>query len=60
MSWEKSKIKLDPMGLTLMGLTTLHSAYGPGDNCYILVVIETTQTCLNLGVELRERILLLF
>ena len=44
-----------------MGLiSSLHSAYGPGDYCYILVVIENSQTCLDLGVQLRKRILLLF
>ena len=49
MSWEKSKTKFDSMGVTLMGLNSFHSAYGPGDYSYILVVIETTQTCLDLG-----------
>ena len=37
------------MGVTLMGLSSLHAAYGSGDYLYILVVIETTQTCLQLG-----------
>ena len=37
------------MGVTLMGLSSLYAAYGPGDFCYILVVIETTQTCLDVG-----------
>ena len=46
---EKSKIKFDPIGVTLMGLSSLHAAYSPGDYWYILVVIETTQTCLDLG-----------
>ena len=50
MSLEKSKTKFDSMGVTLMGLRTLQSAYGPGDYWHILVVIETTQTCLDLGV----------
>ena len=59
MSWEKGKIKFDSMGVTLMGLSSLHSAYGSGDYWYILVVLETTQTCLDLGVMLRERLLLL-
>ena len=47
---EKSKSKFNSIGVTLMGLNSLHAAYGPGDYWYILVVIETTQTCLNLGV----------
>ena len=46
---EKSKIKFVPLGVTLMGLSSLHAAYGPGDYWYILVVIETTRTCLDLG-----------
>ena len=37
------------MGVTLMGLSSLDVAHGPGDYWYILVVIETTQTCLDLG-----------
>ena len=37
------------MGVTLMGLSSLHAAYGPGVFLYSLVVIETTQTCLDLG-----------
>ena len=37
------------MGLTLMGLSSLRAAYGPDDYYYILVVNETTQTCLDLG-----------
>ena len=37
------------MGVTLMGLSSLDAAYGPGYFCYILVVIETTQTCLDVG-----------
>ena len=37
------------MGVTLMGLSSLHAAYGPCEYCYILVVIETTQTRLELG-----------
>ena len=45
---EKSKIKFDFMGVTLMRLSSLHAAYGPGDYWYILVVIETAQTCLDL------------
>ena len=45
---EKSKIKFDSIGVTLMGLSLLHGAYRPGDYWYILVVIETTQTCLDL------------
>ena len=36
------------MGVTLMGVSSLDVAYGPGDYEYILVVIETTQT-LDLG-----------
>ena len=39
---EKSKIKFD--SIALMGLSSLHAAYGPGDYSYILIVIETTQT----------------
>ena len=27
----KNKIKFDSMGVTLMGLSSLHTAYGPGD-----------------------------
>ena len=46
---KKSNINFDSIGVTLMGLSSLHVAYGPGDYCYILVVIETTQTCLDLG-----------
>ena len=46
---DKSKIKFDFIGVTLMGLSSLHAAYGPGDYWYILVVIETNQTCLDLG-----------
>ena len=38
---EKSKIKFDSIGVTLMGLSWLHAAYGPGDYWYILVVIDT-------------------
>ena len=49
MLWEKSKIKFDSICVTLMWLSSLHAAYGPGDYWYILVVIETTQTCLDLG-----------
>ena len=49
MSREKSKIKFDSIGVILMGLSSLHGAYGPGDYWYILVVIETIQTCLDLG-----------
>ena len=45
----KSEIKFDSMGVTLMELSSLHAAYGPGDFLYILVVIETTQTCLDSG-----------
>ena len=60
MSLEKSKTKFDAMAVTLMGLSSLHSAYGPGDYWYILVVMETNQTCLDLGVELPKRLLLLF
>ena len=45
----KSKIKFDSIGVTLMGLSSPHAAYGPGDYCNILVVIETTQACLDLG-----------
>ena len=33
------------MGVTLIELSSLHAAYGPADFLYILVVIETTQTC---------------
>ena len=46
---ENSKIKFASMGVTLMGVSSRHAAYGPGDLWYILVVIETTQTCLDLG-----------
>ena len=46
---EKNKIKFDSIGVTLMVLSSVHAAYGPGDYWYILVVIETTQTCLDLG-----------
>ena len=46
---EKSKIKFVSIGVTLMGLSSLHAVYGPGDYWYILVVIETTPTCLDLG-----------
>ena len=46
---EKSEIKLDPIGVTLMGLSSLHDGYGPSNYWYILVVIETTPTCLDLG-----------
>ena len=48
---EKSKIKFDSIGVTLMGLSSLHATYGPGGYWYILVVIETTPTCLDLGVR---------
>ena len=37
---EKSKIKFDSMGVTLMGPSSFHTVYGPGDYWYILVVIE--------------------
>ena len=37
------------MGVILMGLSLLHAAYGPGHFGYILVVIGTAQTCLDLG-----------
>ena len=60
MSWEKSKTEFDSMDVTLLGLSSRHSAYGPGDYCYIPVVLETTQTCLDLGVGLRKRLLLPF
>ena len=56
---EKSKIKFASMGVTLMGLSSLQAAYGSGIFLYILVVIETTQTCLDQGVELRKRLSLL-
>ena len=46
---EKSKLKFDSIGVTLIGLSSLNATYGPGDYWYILVVIETTQTCLDLG-----------
>ena len=46
---EKSKIKFYSIGVTLMGLSSPHAAYGPGDYLYILVVIETTRSCLDLG-----------
>ena len=39
------------MGITSMEPNSLHAAYGPGDILYILVVIETTQTCLDLGAR---------
>ena len=58
MPWEKNSTKFDSIGVALMGLSPLHSAYGPGDYWYILVVMETTQTCLDLGVELRKRLFL--
>ena len=45
----KGKIKFDSMGVTVMRLSSLYAAYGSGDFLYILVVIETTQTCLDLG-----------
>ena len=28
---EKNKVKFDSIGVILMGLSSLHSAYGPGD-----------------------------
>ena len=40
---EKRKIKFDSIGVTLMGLSSLHAAYGPGDYWYILMVIATPQ-----------------
>ena len=47
---EKSKSKFYSIGVTLMGLSSLHAAYGPGDYLYILVVIETLfRSCLDLG-----------
>ena len=46
---EKSNIKFDSIGVILMGLSSRHAAYGPGDYWFILMVIETTQTCLDLG-----------
>ena len=46
---EKNKIKFDSMGVILMWLSSFYAAYGPGIYGYIIVVIETTQTCLNLG-----------
>ena len=46
---EKRKIKFDSISVALMGLSSLHAAYGPGDYWYILVVIEPTPTCLDLG-----------
>ena len=46
---KKSKSKFDFIGVTLMGLSSLHATYGPGDYWYILVVIETTQICFDLG-----------
>ena len=46
---EKSKIKFDFISVTLMGLSSLHATYGAGDYWYILVVIGTTQTCLDSG-----------
>ena len=45
---EKGNIKFDCLGVTLMGLSSLHAAYDPGDYCYTPVVIETTQACLDL------------
>ena len=45
----KNKIKFDSIGVNLMGLSSFHAAYGPGDYWYILVFIETSQTCLDLG-----------
>ena len=41
------------MCVTLMGLSSLHAAYGPGDFWYILVLIKTTQACLDLGGRAR-------
>ena len=46
---DKSKIKFDSMAVTLLGPSSPNAAYGPGDYWYILVVIETPQTCLDLG-----------
>ena len=46
---EKRNIKFDSIGVTVMGLSSLRATYGPGDYLYILVVIETTQTCSDLG-----------
>ena len=46
---EKNEIKFDSMGVTLIGLSSLAVAYGPGDYCYILEVIETTRTYLDFG-----------
>ena len=46
---EKSKIKFYFICVTLMGLSLLHATYSPGEYWYILVVIKTTQTCLDLG-----------
>ena len=46
---DQIEIKFDSMCVTLMGLSSLDVAYGPGDYSYILVFIETTQTCLDLG-----------
>ena len=45
MLWDKGMINFDFIGVTLMGLSSLHDAYGPGEYWYILVVIETTPTC---------------
>ena len=52
----KIGIKFNSMGVTLMRLSSLDAAYGPGDYWYIPVVIETTQTCLDLGCRLRKRL----
>ena len=42
---DKSTVKFDFIGVTLIRLSSIHAAYGPGDYWYILVVIETTPTC---------------
>ena len=41
------------MGVTLMELSALHAAHGPGDFLYNPVVIETTQICLDFGGRVR-------
>ena len=50
----RKKIIFDSMGVTLIGMSSLHAAYSPGDYWYILVVIEIQ------GVELRKRLSLLY
>ena len=46
---EKRKNEFYSISVALMGLSSLNATYGAGDYWYILVGIETTQTCLDLG-----------